>query len=198
MSSRDHSSITREDAIEQLAEMERRLNAFSRWKDTVNDRLAQLEAENEALRARLEDSSSGSQPEKKTIAKQLARNELLRQIDERPDRRSHLSGEDHGVKTASVDVPTVQEQAKGRSRELRYNTVRTALEELAEQWRCFGFREGSGAPTGANNRAVKLKDVDVPERLWTLYREDTAGGGDEEVDAGVTESVVSRNRSGGG
>lgn len=197
MSSRDRTSITREEAVEQLAEMERRLNAFSRWKDTVNDRLARVEAENEALRARLEEASSGRQPEKKTIAKQLARNELLRQLDEGV-KRHNLSGEVRETDTASVDVPTVQEQAKGRNRDLRYNTVRDGLEELAAEWECFGFREGSGTPTGKNNRAVKLDGVDVPERLWTLYEEDTAGDGDEKVAAGVTESVVSTNHAGGG
>lgn len=128
--------------------------------DSIIDRMDRLEIEIERLQAQLRSQRNQQRGTKKTRAKRLARNEILRQID----RGTNPIGNG-----GSVTVPKVIDMGLGLGVEFTHKTVGDAFQALTTEWNCFEYREGSGTKEGDNKRLVADGEA-ISEALWQIYR----------------------------
>lgn len=151
--------------------------------DAIVERIEALETEVSSLRAQLRAQQTHQNGTKKQRAKRLARNEVLRQIEQ---------GTNPIGEGGAVDVPTVITMGRGLGIEFTHKTVGDAFGALATEWDAFELQEGSGTKEGANKRLVALNDS-VPEVLWQAYDSEIS----PEVIQGDTVVESSDRRNGG-
>ncbi|MFC6905809.1 hypothetical protein [Halalkalicoccus tibetensis] len=131
--------------------------------DAIVERIEDLETEVTHLRAQLRAQRTHQNGTKKERAKRLARNDVLRQIDQ----GTNLIGEG-----GAVDVPTVITMGRGLDLELTHKTVGDAFQSLTTEWNAFKLQAGSGTKEGTNKRLVATND-EIPEALWQVYEAET-------------------------
>lgn len=161
------------DAISSLRDtvndLQARMEAFSLWKNTTNDRLdrnerelerkdeliEQLQKENEEIRTIAEQaltvaSAGTANPEtepKKDLAKRLTRNEVVRRA------AMGASAQDRPVTAAEVEDMALPE------RELYYQSIKDGWKALQADWACFRETKKRGS------KAITAKSTDLPKSL---------------------------------
>ena len=162
-----HQNSNQNDSREQEVVSQKR---FDRMYGKMDERVRDLEAlvtnqqeEIEALRAQLETQRRRRNSTKIDEAKRIARNEVLRQVEKHQNATAAHGG--------SVDIPSIVQMARP-DLEIQYKTAEDAVKELAAEWRCFDWREGSGERNGENKRLVVVTPETIPDTLWRAYRDD--------------------------
>lgn len=131
--------------------------------DAIVARINELETELTHLQAQLRAQRTQQKGTKKERAKRLARNDVLRQIDQKTNPIGN---------GGAVDVPTVITMGRGLGIEFTHKTVGDAFQALTTEWDAFELQAGSGTKEGANKRLVATADA-IPDALWQVYEADT-------------------------
>lgn len=89
------------------------------------------------------DRADGGGPKKVDVAKNTARNYLVREAAQKPAQRNPATGAEVENNVASVSVSKVREMAEPEH-DLKWQTVMDGWRKLAQNWDCFWIDDKSG------------------------------------------------------